>query len=129
MRQEAPVAEDLDVHREDRRRPVAPPTFGRQAFGQEAERHHQRDEAIGGEEPEDRAPAEDFQHDAAQHRRQDRRGTHHQHQARHHPHGAAIVEQVAHHRARHHDARAAPERLHQAQPGQRLGRGRDGASG
>src|SRR3546814_8297264 len=58
-----------------------------------------------------RSPVRDLEHIGAEHRRQDRRDTHYQHQVGIDPRRLAFVEQVAHHGPGDDDAGAAAERL------------------
>ena len=65
--------------------------------------------------PEDGAPAERLDHEAAGQRRQDRRHAEHQHQQRHQPRGFGAGVQIAHDGARHHHAGAGAEALDEAE--------------
>ena len=70
--------------------------------------------------PEDRTPAGGLQHRAADQWRQDRRQPHHEHQRGKGAGGLACLEPVADHGTRHHQPRAAAQRLQEAPDHQRF---------
>ena len=102
--------------------------MSRTGLGQEGRERHAQRHAIEHQEPEDRLPAEQRQHEPAQQRRKDGRGAHHQHHARNHVRALGRAVQVAHHSRGDHHAGTRTQRLQEAPHDQRINRGGRGAT-
>ena len=100
----------------------------RKRLGQTQRRPDEHGGDEGEQHPEDRAPAEDVEHHAAQDRRDRRRDPEHERHLRHEPLGFRTLEAVPYDRAAHDQACAGRQPLQHAEQPQRFDVARDGAA-